>query len=208
MLKVRVLEESGYRPALLGLSLSFYDHAEDLDTWFDEEKFDRAVKRATALAGKGGGHDKFLRSINLQLFIQAPRSFWSEFHTYGIGVTKNSSSTMHTLSKRPVTADDFSSGTSEGSIAAFNLCLKEYHDTNSPWCKDVTRLKDNLPEGWLQERQVSTNYAAVLGMLRQRETHRLRYWEEFCSGVVGLVEHPELLKGEVHAFFNCRESMF
>lgn len=193
MLKVRVLSESGYMEALLGLSLSFYDHKNDLDEWWDETKQLKAIKRAGVLSGKGGGHDKFVRSITLQLYIQAPRSFWSEFDTYGIGVTKNSSSTMHTLDKRPVTMNDFSEGTSVILITAFNNCLEEYKNKNSIYYKDITRLKDNLPEGWLQERHVALNYASLANIISQRYNHRLRYWKEFCNTVVGLVEHPELL---------------
>ena len=192
-MKIEVLSESGYLEALLGLSLSFYDHKQDIDEWWDVKKQVKAAKRAVILAGKGGGHDKFLRSINIQLYIQATRSFWSEFDTYGIGVTKNSSSTMHTLDKRPVIPQDFSEGTSEHLIESFNDCLEEYKNKNSIYYKDITRLKDNLPEGWLQERQVSLNYASLANIISQRHNHRLKYWKEFCTTIAGIVDHPEFL---------------
>jgi hypothetical protein len=217
-MQVKVLEEAGYESALFGLSLSFYDHkiepfkldniltkvlhtsrlltrhVDAPDTFWTDERYVRAEQRSKSLSGKGGGHDKFLRSIGVWLYIQAPRSFWSEFDTYQVGVTKNSSSTMHTLDKRSVTLDDFSVGTSLEAVEMFNNCLFEYKDSTSPYFKDITRLKENLPEGWLQERQIATNYAALQNIINQRYKHRLRYWRQFCTDIVAQVEHPELLK--------------
>lgn len=56
-MKVIKLEEHGYESALLGLSLSFYDHLEPLDVWWNDEKKVRARRRAEALAFRGGGHN-------------------------------------------------------------------------------------------------------------------------------------------------------
>lgn len=193
MLKLIKLNECGYDEALLGMSLSFYDHAEPLDKWWDDDKMTRAVRRANALAFKGGGHNKFLESISIHLYIQATRGFWSEFDTYRVGMTKNSSSTMHTLDKRPTDINDYASGTSQLSIDAFNICLLEYKDPESQYYKDITRLKCNLPEGWLQERQISTNYMVLQNILKQREGHRLKYWKQFSESLLEQVDHPELL---------------
>lgn len=193
-MKVLKIEEHGYESALLGLSLSFYDHQNDLTEWWSDEKKARAAKRAEALAFKGGGHNKFLESIQVWLFIQAPRSFWSEFDTYRVGMTKQSASTMHTIDKRFVDVFDFEYGTDPEAIQAFNNRLVEYRDPNDKWFKDVTRLKDNLPEGWLQERVVCTNYMVLQNILRQRIKHRLRHWRsEFCDTILREVDHPELL---------------
>jgi len=78
-------------------------------------------------------------------------------------------------------------------IKAFNNCLEEYKDKNSIYYKDITRLKDNLPEGWLQERQVSLNYASLANIISQRYNHRLKHWKEFCKIIVTLVSYPEFL---------------
>jgi len=158
---VQVRKEAGYEESLLGLSLSFYDHAESLDTWWNEEKLKRAERRAQALAFKGGGHNKFLESIHVWIYVQAARSFWSEFDTYRVGMTKQSSSTMHTLDKRSVDEWDFEFGTNEASIDAFNGSLSAYKRENSGCYKDITLLKNDLPEGWLQERMICTNYMTL-----------------------------------------------
>jgi len=192
-MEVKVLNETGYEEALLGLSLSFYDHKEDIATWWNGDKKLRAVRRASALAFKGGGHNKFLESIQVWIYIKAARCFWSEFDTYRVGITKNSSSTMHTLDKRQVVYEDFEEGIDPALIYRFNYCLSEYKDPLSKHYKDITRLKVNLPEGWLQERQVSVNYMTLQNILRQRDGHRLTFWDTARVEIIKQVEHPELL---------------
>ena len=193
-MEVKLLNECGYKEALLGLTLSFYDHATPLEEWWDEAKQARAAKRALALAFRGGGHNKFLESIQVWVYVQATRGFWSEFDTYRVGMTKNSSSTMHTLDKREVTPADFSVRTAPQSIEAFNSCLHEYKDFGNEFYHDIAYLKDNLPEGWLQERQLCFNYMTLQNIVNQRQKHRLTYWNFFCDSILEQVAHPELLK--------------
>jgi hypothetical protein len=95
---------------------------------------------------------------------------------------------MHTLDKRLVTLDDFEVGTSQYIIEGFNTELR-IHKAN----KDVTKLKMNLPEGWLQERQVCINYMTLQNILSQREGHRLKMWQIFREQILAQVEHPELI---------------
>ena len=193
-MKVHLLNEAGYDEALLGLSLSFYDHAEPLSTWWNAEKKLKAAKRLKALAFKGGGHSKALASIYVWLFIQAPRCFWSEYDTYKVATTANSSSTMHTLSKREVTIDDFERGTILEAVYNLNDCIRSYNNPDSYWYHDVTRLKMNLPEGYLQERQVCVNYMTLQNIIKQRQGHRLKLWDKFIHEVLDQVKHPYLLK--------------
>lgn len=188
-----VLKEAGYEESLLGLSLSFYDHAIPLEEFWTEEKKLKAERRAKALAFRGGGHNKFLASIFVWAFIQAPRCWWSEYDTYKVATTANSSSTMHTLDKRFVTPDDFSEETSFESILAFNVALQHYKNESSREYKDITTLKMCLPEGWLQERQVCINYMTLQNIINQREGHRLKQWSVFITEVLKQVSHPELL---------------
>lgn len=195
-MKVNVITEAGYTQALLGMSLSYYDHETDVDDWFDNDKFVRAVNRSDKLAHKDGGHNKFLESIQLWIYVQASRDFWQEMDTYRAGVTKQSSSTMHTLDKRAVTVKDFEVGTSQAIIDAFNVCLTEYKDPASEHYKDITRLKKNLPEGWLQERVVCLNYKTLRHIYAQREKHRLKDWRYFCEEILKQVAHKEFIISE------------
>ena len=191
---VKILNECGYEESLLGLSLSFYDHVIPLEEFWTEEKKEKAKKRAAALAFRGGGHNKFLASIFVWLYVQAPRCWWSEYDTYKVATTANSSSTMHTLDKRMVNKNDFDSLTEEYQIEGFNRSLLEYKTEDSPFHKDITFLKMNLPEGWLQERQLCVNYMTLQNIIKQREDHRLKHWKVFVAEVMKQCAHPELLK--------------
>jgi hypothetical protein len=187
-MKITKLNEAGYNEALLGLSLSFYDHQIPLADFWTPERQARAAKRAEALAFRGGGHNKFLASMFTWWLISAPRFLWSEYDTYKVATTANSSSTMHTLDKRLVTAEDFESGTSQILVDGFNSEIRRH------WASpDISRLKCNLPEGWLQERQVCVNYMTLQNILSQRAKHRLPQWQTFCNAILAQVEHPELL---------------
>jgi hypothetical protein len=223
---VKILKEAGYEEALLGLSLSFYDHKIPLVDWgtFDyfnyredtleitrenakdvfwtDEKYTKAQKIAMLLANRITkdniardnpdyirAEQKFLRSICVWVYIQAPRCWWSEFDTYTVGMTKNSSSTMHTLDKRETAVVDYAIGTSVASINAFNEVLKLYKEKSV----SISELKCNLPEGWLQERQICTNYSVLKNILNQREGHRLKYWKQFNTDILMQLEHPEFI---------------
>ena len=112
---VRVLKESGFYEALFGLSLSFDVISPEVITGesnlLSNEKFLKMQKVAQTLAFKGGGHNKFLESMQVWLLIRGSLSFWKQFDTYRVGTTKQSESTMHTLRKRVLTENDFTKET-------------------------------------------------------------------------------------------------
>ena len=94
---------------------------------------------------------------------------------------------MHTLAKEMTTKANFAPGTSSQAISAFNRCLYEYTDISSPY------LKNNLPEGYLQTRQVCVKYMTLQNIVRQRQGHRLRSWDAFIVSLLEQLEHPELI---------------
>lgn len=185
-MEITVLQEAGHDIALRGMAYSFKDRAEDPTVWWEEKK-ERAYKRAPLLAPKEGGHNKFLESIQVWIDLEASRAFWSEFDTYRVGTTKQSESTMHTLSKRAPTVEDFEEGTHPEIIKAFTYIWEN--------CRgDINSLKMNLPEGFLQRRIICTNYKVLKNIIAQREGHRLKWWNVFSEAVLSQVEHPEYLK--------------
>lgn len=184
-MEVKVLEEHGYQNALRGMAYSHFDNAKAVEDWWVEQ-FPKSEKRAAKLAPMEGGHNKFLESICVWVDIEASRAFWSEFDTYRVGITKQSTSTMHRLSKRKPTKEDFEEGTTEDTIRAFQFV----------WCDhthDINILKMNLPEGYLQRRVVCTNYKCLKNIIEQRSGHRLRWWDVFIDELMKQIEHPELL---------------
>lgn len=184
-MRVTILEECGHDHALRGMAYSFKDRARDVDEWWAEQR-PRAEKRAPLLAPKDGGHNKFLESIYLYIDIEAPRSFWQEFDTYRVGTTKQSESTMHTLAKRGPLPEDFEDGIHPIMFDAF---CRVYELVKH----DITQLKENLPEGFLQLRMVCTNYKVLRNVIFQRDGHRYKRWGQFVEAIMSQIKHPEYL---------------
>lgn len=65
-------------------------------------------KLMTHLAKAGTDHRKFMRMITVYLDITAPLYWWKEFDTYKVGTVANSCSTMHKITAKEFTIDDFS----------------------------------------------------------------------------------------------------
>lgn len=185
-MKVEVLEEAGHALALRGMAYSYKDRAIDPDVWWDGQ-YDRALKRAPLLAPMDAGHNKFLRQICLWVDVEACRAWWSEFDTYQVGTVRNSESTMHTLSKRPPEMSDFEEGTQPDTVAQFKAVWQQSKG-------DINVLKMNLPEGFLQRRMVTMNYAVLRNIIAQRKGHRLKWWDVFINEICSQVKHPEYLK--------------
>ncbi len=174
-MKVDVLEEHGYESALLGLSLSYRQ---------DPERMPTVARRLCFL---GEGHNKYLESIVVWLDITAPRYFWQQFDTYRVGVTKQSESTMHTLTLRPLSQDDFAHPIPTDYLDYLNGLIA---------ANDWEEAKAGVPESLLQRRVVCLNYMVLQRMIGQRKTHRLPEWHLFVERVLEGVQHPELLEDE------------
>jgi len=206
-MEVRILNEAGYNTALYGFSLSYKDSAISRDDWwycdddyinFTEYTIDendpiskrmrQIQKTATANAGRGQGHDKFLRQIILWAEINAPRYWWSEFDTYKVGTVAQSESTMHTLMKKQLTSDDFRGGLSDAFLEEVNKEMGYARDSN-----DLVWAKGHLPESYLQRRVVSMNYAVLRCIIGQRAGHKLPEWKMFIDEIYNQARHPELL---------------
>ncbi|MDD5263266.1 MAG: hypothetical protein PHU43_00300 [Candidatus Bipolaricaulis sp.] len=172
-MRVDVLEEHGYESALLGLSLSYRQEPE------------RMAAVARRLRFLGEGHNKYLESIVVWLDMTAPRYFWQQFDTYRVGVTKQSESTMHTLTSRPLAQDDFAHPVPPEYLDHLNRLIA---------ANDWEEAKAGVPESLLQRRVVCLNYMVLQRMIRQRKTHRLPEWHLFVARVLEAVQHPELLE--------------
>lgn len=155
---------------------------------------------------KGGSeHSKFLRQIIVNVDIIAIRSLWSEFDTYHFN-TKNSCSTMHKLfdKKNPITLDMFSYNQEDEDfmkmiVEKLNCLRDEYFSSEVGASKNevLARAKKLLPEGYLQKRTVTTNYAELRNMYFQRRFHRLRDWRvDFVNWINTLPWAEELIKYE------------
>ena len=184
-MQVKILKEAGYEEALMGMAFSYKDRALEPEEWWVSQK-ERAISRSVKLVPLGSSHAKFLRQIMVWMIIDAPRAFWSEFDTYKVGTVANSESTMHTLAKRKPTYNDFEVGTTLKTIDCF---IDQWEYLKS----DITLLKENLPEGYLQRRMVTMNYEVIRNIIAQREGHRYKRWGKFIEQVKEQLEHKEFL---------------
>ena len=161
---------------------------------------------AQNLIKAGTEHYKFLRQIQVWADIEMPRYWWSEFDTYQFN-SKNSCSTMHRLlnTKSPITLDQFIYCNEDkdsllSTIDRLNeireewLKAKEEKD-NKTMTRLLLRSKRLLPESFLQNRTVNTNYAELRNIYFQRKNHRLKEeWQDtFCKWVESLPYAKELI---------------
>ena len=186
-MEVNIIEITGKTTALLGLGLSYGITSDlnilDFNHYTNDSIFAKCLNIANNLAHKQGGHNKFLESINISLDIKAPRYWWSEFDTYRVGITKQSESTIHTLTKRQLTAADFNGGIALITLDYLNTCIIKYNNAESKAKQEhiFHIIKVNLPEGYLQRRIVVLNAKTLQNIIAQRMNHRLPEWKFFCT---------------------------
>lgn len=163
----------------------------------------------------GTSDSKFLRQINVSVDITAPLYWWKEFDTYKIGTVANSTSTMHKLASTPITFDCFEKedyngslvlseeDTEEGIFGFFvddmskeliehlEILRKKYLETkNKHYWKELIRW---LPNGWLQTRTVTMNYAVLRNQYFQRQHHKLSEWHRYCEWIESLPYADDLI---------------
>lgn len=163
------------------------------------------------LINGGSEHRKFLRQIFVSVDITAPLYWFKEFDTYRIGVTENSTSTMHKLASTPITLDCFE--TDDLSDMGLELPMKGIAPNLQEWTNAVidgcealrqkyNETKDKrywkelirwLPNGWLQTRTVTMNYENLRSMAHQRMGHKLSEWRSFLEWANTLPYAKELI---------------
>lgn len=206
--RFETLEVAGWISAIEGMRapLKSYDKSDSIDAYYDRFILgEKDYKLAKSLCKAGPEHRKWMRQIQVWVKISMPLYWWSEFDTYKIGTSANSESTMHTLTKRELTLDDFDTKymTKEGTdnlfkyieeylnvtLSHYNSCKQCYNiDKNPeelPYIEQVfIDLKSLLPTSFIQTRYVNLNYEVLHNMYHQRKNHRLPQWsKDFVSWI-------------------------
>lgn len=154
------------------------------------------LKLAQTLIKGGSEHRKFLRQIFVSVDITAPLFWWSEYDTYKVGTTANSTSKMHTIHTKPISLNCFETGDFHGELDMIDdvklgvrtdcfiddleqlrqLYLRN-KDTDKKLAKKYWKeLIRWLPESWLQTRTATLTYENIFSMVRQRNNHKLNEW--------------------------------
>ena len=173
------------------------------------------AKLIHSLVQGGTEHRKFLRQVFVAMDIIAPLYWWKEFDTYKVGTTSNSCSTMHKLTSKPITLDDFSiddmdviDSEDEFSPKDFfrivvancemyrqkYLTYKQKAKLNPKKAKHYNscakrywrKLIQLLPSSYNQRRTITMSYENVLAIIHQRSGHKLDEWNEFVEVLTNL----------------------
>ena len=212
MVKIEDVEVMGIRKAIKGMRnpLNSWDKS---DSYFllqcsqyagckkteDYRIGEVDMKLCKNLIKAGSPDRKFLRMIHVQADVTAPLYWWKEYDTYKVGTVANSCSTMHTIHKRDLTLDDFSY---EHLIPVALDCLNETIKTINTARQFVVdmKLKEDwwqmiqlLPSSFNQMRTIDLNYENLLSIYRQRKSHKLDEWREFCKWIETLPYMKEFL---------------
>ena len=170
---------------------SYETHVEDNETLqiapFEFFVGDNDLALMKKLCKAGAEHRKFMRQIFVSMDIVAARYWWVQFDTFKIGVTANSTSTMHTIHKKPFELDDFSHERMK--LMAENSLIETINTMNI-YREEFLRTGDKeawyqmiqlLPQSYNQRRTIVMNYENVVNMIRQRSGHKLNEWAEFVD---------------------------
>jgi len=187
-MKTVIIKEAGFEEALYGIGLSYgltsgIDYNDFLD---DGDLFHNVWSVSKKLYNKDLGHNKFLESMQIWISINAPRFLWSEIDTYRIS-TKQSESTMHTLSKSDLDQINFEYNIPTFYIEHINKLVKQVRENKI----NIDILKNDLPEGFLQTRIWNMSYKELRNVIKQRQKHKLPQWRMFCDYMLRDVEHKE-----------------
>jgi len=107
-------------------------------------------------------------------------------------------STMHTITKGELTQEHFELPISRHTLLYLNTLIREYSlydgDTHAEKRDNLFRaIKNELPEGFLQNRIVCTNYKVLKNMVAQRKNHRLPEWQTYINVLKNELKFPTLL---------------
>lgn len=200
MIKVENIEAWGFEHAIRGMRnpLNSWDRSDSFWDYTDEALANKVYVIGEKDLGlmrrlfRGGAeHRKYLRQIIVSLDITAPFLWWKEFDTYKVGTTANSCSTMHTITKKEFTLDDFSHehltkeslGLLKETISYLNECRESYLKEKTPAAKKKIwwQIIQLLPTSYNQKRTVTMNYENVFNMIHQRTGHKLDEWNKLVQ---------------------------
>ena len=162
---------------------------------------DKDLRLMKILDKAGKDHRKFMRMIPVFMDVTSSFYWWKEADTYKIGTVANSCSTMHKLTAKEFSFNDFSCEKLD-SRSMKNLCdtinllnelRKEYLETND---KDIWyNMIQLLPSSYNQKRTLMLNYEVLANMYHSRKNHKLDEWREFCDIIEKELPYSFLITG-------------
>ena len=219
MIKIEDVEVMGMRKAIKGMrnAMNSWDKSDSgymVDEKLDGVQFsyfkigEKDMKLCKNLIKAGSSDRKFMRMIHVQADVTAPLYMWKQIDQYRIGVTTNSTSTMHTIHKRELTIDDFSHEhlisdepvpckvvSSKQSLMVQIYIINKYREMYLEY-KDKAywwQMIQLLPSSFNQMRTIDLNYETLFSIYHQRKNHKLDEWRDFCKWIEILPYMKEFL---------------
>ena len=219
MIQISNVEIFGFKQAVMSARNS-WNSWDKSDTAWDVTKNGYPVigESDISLIGKlskaGHSHAKPRRKVQVYCDITAPLYWWKQMDTYKIGTNCDSTSTMHTITKKRFDISDFSCEKLgrleyEGKWVDFDDGLKrDIEELNI--ARDIFRkaladkrediaerawwqIIQRLPSSYNQMRSMEFNYENLSAMYHDRKGHKLGEWHSFCEWISVLPYARELI---------------
>ena len=166
------------------------------------------MKLCKKLCKAGPSHRKFMRMITVIVDMTAPLHWWKQMDTYTSGKVQNSTSTMHTITRKHLSVEDFAVNyINEDSISLHMIQntidyinnLIDVYNMESTTAAEKTALWraiiDILPSSYMQRRMVFLSYETLANIYNQRKGHKLAEWKEFLEWIEKL-PYSEFITGK------------
>lgn len=174
-----------------------------------EETEEKTLKRCTTLSHAAdwvGAHDQFLSGIVVSFDLRFSNKAWVEAERYRFLTFVSSASTMHCITKFKLKeqcnryVDDRIIDIVQNKINEYNRICKLVPESDATKEAIEKTKKElyleilyNVPAGFELTARMTTNYRCLKNIWRQRRSHRLPEWREFCKWIETLPYAKELI---------------
>lgn len=142
----------------------------------------------------GEGHDNYLLGIVVQFDLSATNKFWVEMERYHFADIVSSQSTMHRIAKFDLDKA-YNEYVDPRMVEIMKQKVEEYNAAEEEKKAELyLGLLYSNPTGFTLTARMTTNYRQLKTIYRQRRTHRLKEWRDFCAWVETL-PYAELITG-------------
>ena len=210
MIEIENVSVYGFEEAIRGMRnpMNSWDKSDSYTHYFTDEIVigNNDLDLMKRLIKSGTDHRKFMRMIVVYADVTAPLYWWKEADTYKVGTVRNSCSTMHKITEKEFTLDDFSHEhmTSHNNallrdiVGDLNAYRNRYISSKETdgmkpknWWWQIIQL---LPSSYNQRATLMLNYEVLANIYHSRKNHKLDEWRDFCKWIETL-PYSELITG-------------
>lgn len=146
------------------------------------------IKRL-AKSKAGEGHDQWLTGVIVQFDVTGSLKWWTEAQRYHFLDFVSSQSTMHRITRFDI--EEQCNEYVDSFVIEFLESLVEQYNADPTPERYLTVLY-NIPTGFQLTAGMTTNYRQLKTIYKQRKSHRLPEWREFCEWCLTLPMFKEL----------------